>query len=235
MNDPMITLAFASPVLRQTLDEGAEINARLRAIILERAVGGPSIGKSNVGGWHSETDFFDWPHPEVAQLLQGVARAVKAMMAAMTGVAELSGELDAWGWANVLHDGGYNLPHTHPEAMWSGVYYVDAGTATPGGVPNNGVIEFMDPRNAADHVKIPGMPFTGRMCVEPRAGMLLLFPGWLNHFVNPYRGTSPRIAVAFNLRIVDSNMPAGVSGGAIEFPLSPQAPATSGTTRTQGV
>nr|MBP8154217.1 hypothetical protein [Nitrospira sp.] len=30
-------------------------------------------------------------------------------------------------------------------------------------------------------------------------GQCLLFPGWLFHAVNTYRGTAPRISVAFNL------------------------------------
>jgi uncharacterized protein (TIGR02466 family) len=221
LNAPEITLSYASPVLRHDLDDTHAVNTRLKAIILERAASVASVGKSNVGGWHSETDFFDWNHPEVGQLLQSVAKAVKAMMAAMTGVPELKGELDVWGWANVLYDGGYNQPHMHPESMWSGVYYVDTGEATAG-VPNNGVIEFLDPRTAVDQVKMPGLPFSGRMRVEPRAGTLLLFPGWLSHYVNQYRGASPRIAVAFNVRIVDSNMPDNVSGGAIQFPLTPR-------------
>ena len=32
----------------------------------------------------------------------------------------------------------------------------------------------------------------------PAAGQCLLFPGWLFHAVNTYRGTAPRISVAFN-------------------------------------
>ena len=219
MSEPKIDLAYASPVLRHDHEDVHDLNARLRSLILERASGAGGVGKSNVGGWHSDTDFFNWPHPEANELLSRVAQAVKAMMAAMTGMREIRGELDAWGWANVLYDGGYNQPHVHPESMWSGVYYVDAGQPKPD-TPNNGLIEFQDPRTAVDQVKIPGAPFTGRIRYQPRAGSLLLFPGWLSHFVNPYRGDTPRISVAFNVRIVNCNVPEGVSGGALRFDLS---------------
>ena len=62
MNAPEITLSYASPVLRHDLDDTHAMNTRLKAIILERAASVASLGKSNVGGWHSETDFFDWNH-----------------------------------------------------------------------------------------------------------------------------------------------------------------------------
>ena len=28
-----------------------------------------------------------------------------------------------------------------------------------------------------------------------------MFPGWLNHFVNPFKGTGERISIAFNLDV----------------------------------
>ena len=30
-------------------------------------------------------------------------------------------------------------------------------------------------------------------------GLLLMFPSWLNHFVNPFMGGGERISIAFNL------------------------------------
>ena len=32
-----------------------------------------------------------------------------------------------------------------------------------------------------------------------RTDMLVVFPGWLQHYVHPYRGTRPRIAIACNV------------------------------------
>ena len=213
-----ITLTYATPVLHQRLDDTEQVNQRLREVILERAAQSPSEGKSNVGGWHSDTDIFNWPVPEIQQLLGWVGGATKALMAATTGQEKLSGELDAWGWANVLYSGGYNTPHIHADSMWSGAYYVDTGEPE-GDDPNNGIIEFMDPRPAIDMVKVPGTPFTGRYRVAPQAGDLVMFPSWLYHFVNPYTGRTPRISIAFNIRIINTNLPASVFGGAIQYTL----------------
>jgi hypothetical protein len=30
---------------------------------------------------------------------------------------------------------------------------------------------------------------------------LMMFPAWLNHYVNPYHGDSERISIAFNLTV----------------------------------
>ena len=96
--------------------------------------------------------------------------------------------------ANVLFDGGFNKVHDHGDFTWSGVYYVDVGEA--GDDPNNGVLEFIDPRGGVAEA----MKKVVR--IQPAPGGLVLFPGWLKHYVLPYRGSRPRISIAFNVRIV---------------------------------
>ncbi len=218
MSQTEITLVYPTPILQRQCDDAPAVNAALRDAILERAEPAKGAAKSNVGGWHSDTDLFDWPVPEVRVLLGWAAKATKSMMAATTRVDGVTGDLDAWGWANVLYAGGYNLPHVHGDAMWSGVYYVDIGEEDPAD-PLAGTLELLDPRGGIEALKIPGQPFSGGYRVRPRDGLLVLFPSWLQHFVRPYRGARPRISCAFNLRIVDTNLPTGVLGGAISYPL----------------
>lgn len=199
-----ICLWYPTPVMVRVIPNTAAVNRRLREIILSRAQEKDTLGKSNVGGWHSRPDLFEWPYPEVKQLLEWVAQAVKSMTAFATDQPDVSGELEAKGWANVLGYGNYNAPHDHPNAMWSGVYYVDAGTY-PEEHPDSGIIEFHDPRPAVDMLKIPGVAFSGKMKVNPQPGMLLMFPGWLSHFVNPYYGEGMRISLSFNVKIIGHN------------------------------
>jgi uncharacterized protein (TIGR02466 family) len=93
-------------------------------------------------------------------------------------------------WANVLRDGGYNKIHNHAGAVWSGSYYV--GVGEPDAEPQyNGWIEFQDPRPANIH--------GGKERIKPEPGLLLMFPSWLNHYVNPFHGKGERISIAFNL------------------------------------
>jgi hypothetical protein len=35
--------------------------------------------------------------------------------------------------------------------------------------------------------------------VRPQAGLIVIFPSWLYHWVHPYAGHTPRIAVSFNV------------------------------------
>lgn len=68
----------------------------------------------------------------------------------------------------------------------------------------NGKIEFRDPRQGASthpDDKFPGFTFGHAMLVEPQTGMLLVFPGWLDHCVHPFFGNGERISIAINIRL----------------------------------
>ncbi len=74
---------------------------------------------------------------------------------------------------------------------------MDAGSCTPD-QPLSGVLEFLDPRAGVDAVTAPGDPYGEPFRVRPQAGLLIVFPSWLYHWVHPYTGQTPRIAVSFN-------------------------------------
>jgi uncharacterized protein (TIGR02466 family) len=108
------------------------------------------------------------------------------------------GQLGVSGWANLNRKGDYNTVHNHPNALWSGVYYVDPGDNSGVG-PLSGAIDFLDPRGGADMVTIRGNPAGMVNRHHPEPGLLLIFPGWLQHFVHPFQGEGERITIAFNV------------------------------------
>lgn len=199
-----LVLIFPTPVVRKTIPGADSVNQRLGEIVLDHANRDPGAKKSNQGGWQSKTDLLDWPYPEIDQLKRWIAEAVKSMTVHTTGKSDISGNLDLMAWANVNQFGDYNKPHTHPESMWSGVYYVRTG-AVPADGSSSGMIEFIDPRAAVEMIAIPGGPFTGRFKLRPEDGMMLVFPSWLIHFVNPYLGDGERISIAFNALVTKIN------------------------------
>lgn len=94
-------------------------------------------------------------------------------------------------WVTILHEDGHQDPHIHPAGWLSGVLYVDAGDAAPG--PEDGALVFGHPPPATmvsaprEHVHMP------------RTGEAVNFPSYWFHHTRPYRGTRPRISLAFDV------------------------------------
>ena len=65
--DNGMVLAFGTPILTGTLRDAETLLPALRSCILEREHAEAGITRSNVRGWHSEYDFFQWPQPVVQQ------------------------------------------------------------------------------------------------------------------------------------------------------------------------
>ena len=86
-------------------------------------------------------------------------------------------------WAGVNRRGHFNSPHVHPDAIVSGVYYLTSATAS---------LHLLDPRTHS--------PVRNRISVKPEAGLFVLFPGYVEHFVDPHDSDEPRVIIAFNAR-----------------------------------
>jgi Putative 2OG-Fe(II) oxygenase len=50
-------------------------------------------------------------------------------------------------------------------------------------------------------VATPGEPFGQKLVIKPEPGMIVIFPSWMYHFVNPFHGDGERISVAFNVAV----------------------------------
>ena len=97
----------------------------------------------------------------------------------------------------------YNKSHVHPHCDWSGCYYVK----TP---KNCGVLWFVDPRpvrhmiiepHLYDNKEVFGRFHGGtQFGVSPEVGRLVVFPSFLEHFVDPNESHETRISISFNLK-----------------------------------
>ena len=189
--------AFPTPIGRWLVPDAEMMNQQLQALVLAEEARYGSVGRSNIGGWHSRTDFLDYPDPAVAALTTWITWAVTQMIDATAGRGSFKGTMSLSGWATICRAGAYHAPHSHPDSAWSGVYYVDAGTNETGR-SLAGVLEFLDPRAGVEAVTAPGDPYGEPVRVRPEAGLIVIFPSWLYHWVHPYTGHTPRIAVSFN-------------------------------------
>ena len=147
-----VLLTFATPILQRMFENADDLNRALIRIVLAREKTIPSAGRSNVGGWHSNDDLFDWPEPEIVTLRSWVSDAVGEIAnvdldGRIDGNREV--KMDGGAWANLCRDGGYNKIHNHPGCSWSGVCHVSTGIEDPDAPPDAGKIEFIDPRMGA--------------------------------------------------------------------------------------
>jgi len=180
-------------------DANQEMSKLLRGLELSQ----PGQQYANAGGWHSGGNLLETSLPAIAALRGWIGDALKSMVAATAELPEVKGRgtsfrgsfrLTAWG--NIIRRGNYHRHHNHPNSAWSGVYYVAAGSSDPGS--NAGVLELFDPRTFTEIVDVPGSPYGQRVLIRPQEGLMVLFPGWLYHFVHPYQGEAERISIAFN-------------------------------------
>jgi uncharacterized protein (TIGR02466 family) len=123
--------------------------------------------------------------------------ATQSKLAASMGLSPSPWRAAAEAWAMVMTDGDHTIVHEHGDAHWSSTYYVDAGDADLERTPDSGAFAVLDPRRGGR--ALPGIDPGPTFTIRPRTGMLVVFPGWLQHYVHPYRGTRPRISIACNL------------------------------------
>jgi uncharacterized protein (TIGR02466 family) len=189
--------AFPTLIGRFQIPDAEPMNRELRLLIMNEASACPALGRSNVGGWHSRPDLLHKLNPAMFAMTGWLKWALRRMVDASSGGDRYTGTPSVSAWATICRTGAYHAPHSHPDSAWSGVYYVDAGTPSPE-QPLSGVLEFLDPRNGAEALPRPGDPYGEPLRIQPQSGLLVVFPSWLYHWVHPYAGKAPRIAISFN-------------------------------------
>lgn len=188
---------FSTPLLRYLVPDHAALNAALLEEGTRLRASSPGLDKSNRGGWHSAGNLFDEKAAPIFTLREIARDAVidaTRRIRARTDPASL--RLKMFAWMNANPPGGFNAPHTHPGAHWSGVYYVSQPEVETG---NSGMIEFLDPRSDLPNWRLLGAPaFRAKKKLRPGPGELILFPSYLMHWVYPNEAEGERVSVAFN-------------------------------------
>jgi len=198
---------FSTPIVVFDLPELAPVNAEIAAQLLTEEQTVPSWHRANVGGWHSVPDLSQRPHPAYRTLMRAIVDRVTGVVGSLAtdmGIERVPPfRYGVTAWGMILRDGHYVTVHDHGDVHWSVAYYVDAGdeAAEP-----SGRLAFIDPRRSGR--SIPELElFPTSFDVQPRTGALVIFPGWLQHYVHAYRGKRPRICVSCNLTMEVARAP----------------------------
>ena len=144
--------------------------------------------------------YFSWPEEVISTLKNKISAYTEGLIRSTLQKENRANPIDLSfdSWANVLREGEYNTLHTHPNAVWSGVYYVN-GNEKLDDKPFSGKLELIDPRPGASTHYNEHSTLYGRCLLSPIAGQVVIFPSWLQHQVHPYFGKTPRISIAFNV------------------------------------
>lgn len=131
---------FPTLIFFRDLPNGPELNARLKPAIYNLREEDPAgLVRSNVakvGSWHSPDDLAT--RPAFAEFSREVVLHASIVFGELGYDPDCGPEISNM-WAMVHPRHGYNRSHTHPNVLWSGVYYVQSP-------PRAGRIVFVDPR-----------------------------------------------------------------------------------------
>ena len=201
-----INSLFGTLLVHHDWPDSEQLNRQLAELLLkrERSNEGLGMNRSNAGGWQSSGNLIAWPEAPVQELKQRIQSLVFGLLRQIDRNPSQPRRfrllMDAWG--NINRNGDYNVVHTHPNCMWSGCYYVSRGNPDTN-IPQNGLLELLDPREAANYLQVSNTILDGREFIDNQPGRMLLWPSWMKHMVHPYTGTGERISIAYNINVVE--------------------------------
>jgi len=184
-------LLFPTPIYIADLNDDA-LNQQLERDIINWSNQDKGVVRTNVKGWHSTTNMNQ--KPEYKRLVDLLYEAQRTIYDQEHLDSEpFLGNM----WANINPPGGMNMPHIHPNALFSGVYYVKTQA-------NSGRLKIFDPRPGAQ-IQMPtrksgnpGKDLWRDANIEPMTGRIIMFPSWLWHSVEENKSNDIRISVSFN-------------------------------------
>ena len=170
----------------------------LGKIILEKEKTEPSNNISNAGGWQSESNLHK--DERFSEIVKEVALSFQETIYEQINYKDGDTLIEGM-WANVNRYRDYNLAHTHGNCEWSFVYYVK--------VPkNSGNLVLVDPRVRRPQGVVKSLTknhnnlFTHDIFVAKLTqGHLILFPSWVDHYVQSNLSKQPRISIAGNVEM----------------------------------
>lgn len=182
-------------------DSLAAFNAALLSVLSEmNPFKSHPLNQSLRGGAQTPHDLCLSSHPVLQAYFKALDAPIRDYMAALgtmsahPSAARNTGEYKISGaWSVRLDGGGHHVNHVHPRGWISSAYYVAVPPETAAGNDKSGWIKFGEPPIATKPVLGP------EKWVQPRAGMLVLFPSFLWHGTEPIHDGAVRVTAPFDV------------------------------------
>ncbi len=190
-------LFFSTPVWISKINNFESVNNEMYEYISSLKRKDPlGIIKSNFKGWHSKD--FNLQDKKLKKFIEAIKSNINNSLNDMSwDLSSQTVKIKSM-WAIINEKEAWNQKHHHSNSDISAAYYVDAHD-------NCGDIVFYDPRRARVYKHpIPIKPNNLNATVnsiKPEPGLLVLFPSYLEHSVNPNMSDKKRIVVSFNLSL----------------------------------
>ena len=154
------------------------------------------VSKSNLGGFHSGPIQNNQVFTELQEFIVNTLN-----QKILAGKWYLENAIDpsfiTSMWSIINNRGHANVSHNHPQAWFSGVYYVKV----PADRENAGNLCFRDPVAARQYTNSYYRTVqNSSCCISPQEGRLVIFPGWFEHSVKANNTDEDRVAISFNIR-----------------------------------
>tara|TARA_X000000368_G_scaffold107235_1_gene83291 strand:- start:662 stop:1249 length:588 start_codon:yes stop_codon:yes gene_type:complete len=190
-------LFFPTPIWASKINNYEETNKEMHEYIIDLQSKDPDgISKSNFKGWHSKD--FDMKHEQPKNFITSIKNNVNFALNDMGWDLNKQTVKIKSVWAIINRKDAWNQKHHHSNSDLSAAYYVSAHDKC-------GDIVFYDPRPAPVHnhpiSKFPNKLNATVNSIKPEPGMLVLFPSYLEHSVNPNLSDEKRIVISFNLSL----------------------------------
>lgn len=172
---------FSTPIWGYVLNNEKKHLKRYVDYILALSSSQPSARKSNFGGWQSSDNLHLNP-----AFISFVNTLTSLAAESISGYSSKNYRIQSM-WANVNYHNNFNAHHIH-EGQLSGVFYLQVPA-------DSGRLILVNPaiRSGMSVVKNKDYP----IIPEPLA--CILFPSWLEHYVEPNNSELPRISISFNI------------------------------------
>ena len=190
-------LFFSTPIWTSKIENYQTVNDNMLIYITNlQKKDSDGINKSNFKGWHSKN--FDMKDAEPKNFIEEIKTNINTAINDMGWDLQTQEVKISNMWAIINTKGSLNQKHHHSNSDLSAAYYVSAEK-------NCGDIVFYDPRPAKVYkypiAKNPNTLNATINSISPEPGMLILFPSYLEHSVNPNLSNHKRTVISFNLNL----------------------------------